>query len=102
MNATLDSLVWITQQYSRENPIRGKALTLALGLRSVRELQELVQEARGVHRLEIGANSGGYFFCRTEDEVREMREKLLKRGRETMRASRAFRPKHREQECLID
>ncbi len=95
MNPQIDSLVWLCKQYSRLNPIRGKALALAVGLRSVRDLQRLVREAREVHRLPIGASCAGgrpgYYYAESDEDKAINLNQLRQRALNTLAAMKAFR-----------
>lgn len=104
MNPQLDSLVWLCKQYSRERPIRGRALAAAVGLSSVRELQRLVREAREVHRLPIGASCAGgrlgYYYAASDRDKAINLNQLRRRALSTLAAMRAFRSSEKQEAML--
>lgn len=80
--------VYESLRYERENAIPSKALSEALGFRSVRELQRAVEIERAAGAVILSDPcGGGYYLSDDLEELRRFTRTLNARARNTLRAA---------------
>lgn len=80
--------VYDSMKYGRENAIPSKMLAEALGFRSVRELQKVVESERAAGAVILSDPcGGGYYLSDDPEELRRFTRTLNARAKNTLKAA---------------
>lgn len=80
--------VYDSLKYGRENAIPSKMLAEALGFRSVRELQKVVESERAAGAVILSDPcGGGYYLSDDPEELRRFTRTLNARAKNTLKAA---------------